>query len=87
MCQHVACNNLDLNPLHSLPTGAMLCGLGFISAIIVSTLDRWGMKQLGQDDSIKVESKKMVRVEINNITRVGRDWKCYRPNSVPKCMT
>ncbi|KAL4236248.1 hypothetical protein ACF0H5_004635 [Mactra antiquata] len=39
--------------------GAMLCGLGFISAIIVSFLDIYGVKQLGDADNLKTESKKL----------------------------
>ncbi|XP_052774294.1 major facilitator superfamily domain-containing protein 1-like [Mya arenaria] len=39
--------------------GAMLCGLGFTSACIVSFLDIWGVKQLGDADSLKIESKKL----------------------------
>ncbi|KAL3867696.1 hypothetical protein ACJMK2_040566 [Sinanodonta woodiana] len=38
--------------------GAMLCGLGFISAIIVGILDVRGVKQLGDDANLKTESKK-----------------------------
>ena len=40
--------------------GAILCGLGFISAIILSFLDIYGVKQLGDDAAIKTESKKLV---------------------------
>ena len=40
--------------------GAILCLLGFMSAIIVSILDRWGVKQLGDEDNLKQESKKLV---------------------------
>ncbi|XP_067677799.1 lysosomal dipeptide transporter MFSD1-like [Haliotis asinina] len=39
--------------------GAMLCGLGFVSAIIVSFLDMYGVKQLGDEVSMKTESKKL----------------------------
>lgn len=39
--------------------GAMLCGLGFISAIIVSFLDIHGVKQLGDTDNLRIESKKV----------------------------
>lgn len=42
--------------------GALLCVLGFMSAIIVSTLDKVGMKQLGLDGAIQEESRK-VRVQ------------------------
>lgn len=40
--------------------GALLCGLGFISAIVVSTLDKIGMRQLGLDGTIQEESRKVV---------------------------
>ncbi len=40
--------------------GALLCVLGFVSAIIVSTLDKVGMKQLGLDGTIQEESRKVV---------------------------
>lgn len=40
--------------------GALLCVLGFMSAIIVSTLDKVGMKQLGLDGAIQEESRKVV---------------------------
>lgn len=47
--------------------GALLCVLGFISAIIVSTLDKIGMRQLGLDGAIQEESRKVVRtVSYNN---------------------
>ncbi|CAH1785915.1 unnamed protein product [Owenia fusiformis] len=39
--------------------GAMLCGFGFISAIIVGLLDVYGTRQLGTDSTIKENSKKM----------------------------
>ncbi|XP_060594998.1 major facilitator superfamily domain-containing protein 1-like [Ruditapes philippinarum] len=39
--------------------GAMLCGLGFVSAIIVSFLDIYGVKQLGDADNLRTESKKV----------------------------
>ncbi|KAM6424390.1 lysosomal dipeptide transporter MFSD1-like isoform 2-T2 [Liasis olivaceus] len=42
--------------------GALLCVLGFISAITVSMLDKVGTKQLGLDGVIQQESKK-VRVQ------------------------
>jgi hypothetical protein len=38
----------------------MLCGLGFVSAIIVSFLDIYGVKQLGDADNLRTESKKVV---------------------------
>jgi Na+/H+ antiporter NhaA len=45
-------------------SGAMLCGLGFTSAIIVSILDIHGVKQLGDADNLKTESKKLVRLSV-----------------------
>ncbi|KAK5602923.1 hypothetical protein CRENBAI_019533 [Crenichthys baileyi] len=42
--------------------GALLCVLGFVSAIIVSALDKIGMRQLGLDGAIQEESRK-VRVQ------------------------
>nr|XP_056722371.1 major facilitator superfamily domain-containing protein 1-like [Euleptes europaea] len=42
--------------------GTFLCVLGFLSAIVVSVLDRVGMKQLGLDGVIQQESKK-VRIQ------------------------
>ena len=41
----------------------MLCGLGFISAIIVSFLDVYGVRQLGDSDTLRTESKKVVSGE------------------------
>ncbi|MCJ8750456.1 hypothetical protein PDJAM_G00266610, partial [Pangasius djambal] len=41
--------------------GTVLCVLGFLSAIIVSILDKVGMKQLGLDGAIQEESRKVVR--------------------------
>jgi len=41
----------------------MLCGLGFISAIIVSFLDVYGVKQLGDADNLVNESKKVVSIQ------------------------
>ena len=38
----------------------MLCGLGFLSAIVVSFLDIHGVKQLGDTENLKIESKKVV---------------------------
>lgn len=35
--------------------------LGFVSAIVVSTLDKLGMRQLGLDGAIQEESRKVVR--------------------------
>lgn len=39
--------------------GAMLCGLGFLSAIVVSFLDVYGVRQLGDTENLKTESKKL----------------------------
>ena len=41
-------------------TGTMLVGIGFISAIIVSILDRKGAEQLGATEEIKTQSKRVV---------------------------
>ena len=40
--------------------GAMLCAIGFLSAIVVGMLDKYGVKQLGQDISLQQDSKKLV---------------------------
>ncbi|KAK7099982.1 lysosomal dipeptide transporter MFSD1-like [Littorina saxatilis] len=48
--------------------GAFLCFLGFISAIIVTILDRWGVKQLGDEDNLKQESKKLKVTDIKNLS-------------------
>ncbi|KAK3552059.1 hypothetical protein QTP70_031765 [Hemibagrus guttatus] len=42
--------------------GTLLCVLGFLSAVMVSVLDKVGMKQLGLDGAIQEESRK-VRVQ------------------------
>lgn len=47
--------------------GALLCVLGFVSAIIVSTLDKVGMKQLGLDGAIQEESRKVACVFVFNL--------------------
>ncbi|XP_067859391.1 lysosomal dipeptide transporter MFSD1 isoform X1 [Heptranchias perlo] len=39
--------------------GTLLCVLSFVSAVIVSILDKVGTKQLGLDDVLQQESKKM----------------------------
>ncbi|XP_070563686.1 lysosomal dipeptide transporter MFSD1-like [Ptychodera flava] len=39
--------------------GAILCGLGFVSAIILSFLDIIGIKQLGQEANVATQSKKL----------------------------
>ena len=38
----------------------MLCGLGFISSFIVSFMDIYGVKQLGDEENLQTESKKLV---------------------------
>ncbi|XP_060073694.1 major facilitator superfamily domain-containing protein 1-like [Ylistrum balloti] len=48
----------------TLWAGAMLCGLGFISAMIVSFLDIYGVRQLGDEQSIKADSKKLKVTDI-----------------------
>ncbi|KAL5021083.1 hypothetical protein ScPMuIL_000238 [Solemya velum] len=48
--------------------GAMLCGLGFVSAIVVSVLDAEGVKQLGDTESRRVQSKKMRIVDIKHFS-------------------
>jgi len=40
--------------------GAMLCAVGFISAITVGILDKYGMEQLGQSATLRQDSKKLV---------------------------
>lgn len=49
-----------LNEQGLLCPGALLCVLGFVSAIIVSALDKIGMRQLGLDGTIQEESRKVV---------------------------
>ncbi|KAK2144451.1 hypothetical protein LSH36_756g02040 [Paralvinella palmiformis] len=39
--------------------GAVLCGLGFVSAIVTSILDRYGMKIVGAASAVKVEPRKV----------------------------
>nr|XP_033770419.1 major facilitator superfamily domain-containing protein 1-like [Geotrypetes seraphini] len=52
--------------------GTFLCVLGFVSAIIVSTLDKVGMKQLGLDGTIQEEAKK---VRVHDVRRLPlRYW-------------
>ncbi|BFY99342.1 hypothetical protein BsWGS_02382 [Bradybaena similaris] len=47
--------------------GAMLCGLGFISAILVSILDRHGVRQLGDEGSINSDSKKLKVTDVRHL--------------------
>ncbi|KAG8145556.1 hypothetical protein E2320_012075 [Naja naja] len=47
--------------------GALLCVLGFISAIIVSVLDKMGTKQLGLDGVLQQESKKVKVQDIRHL--------------------
>ncbi|XP_064605345.1 LOW QUALITY PROTEIN: major facilitator superfamily domain-containing protein 1-like [Liolophura sinensis] len=48
--------------------GAMLCGLGFISAFVVSILDVVGVRQLGQAEDLKIESKKLKVTDIKHFS-------------------
>jgi len=48
--------------LYFVYVGALLCAIGFLSAIIVGLLDKFGVKQLGQDVSLQQDSKKLVNV-------------------------
>lgn len=43
-----------------LCVGTLLCVFGFINGIIVSTLDKTGMSQLGHGGTVQEESRKMV---------------------------
>ena len=43
-------------------SGAFLCGIGFISAMIVGVLDVRGMKELGVTADVQTESKKLVSI-------------------------
>jgi len=44
--------------------GAMLCAIGFLSAIIVGMLDKYGVKQLGQEITLRQNSKKLVNLTL-----------------------
>ena len=54
----------------------MLCGLGFVSAMIVGILDVQGMKQLGLSADIKIESRKLVssHASIEMKKKSGKDF-------------
>ncbi|XP_078657665.1 lysosomal dipeptide transporter MFSD1-like [Branchiostoma floridae x Branchiostoma belcheri] len=52
--------------------GAVLCGLGFVSAAIVSALDVVGVRNLGQTENMAVQSKKMRFTDIKYFT--GSFW-------------
>ena len=43
----------------------MLCAVGFLSAIIVGMLDKYGVKQLGQDVTMRQDSKKLVNFSVS----------------------
>ena len=43
----------------------MLCAVGFLSAIVVGMLDKYGVKQLGQDVALRQESKKLVNFTLS----------------------
>lgn len=47
--------------------GALLCVLGFSSAIIVSAMDKVGMKQLGLEGTMQEASRKVVWPDILGI--------------------
>lgn len=42
----------------ALWNGAILCGLAFLSAIVVSIMDLYGVQQLGDHQTLKIQSKK-----------------------------
>ncbi|XP_061182017.1 major facilitator superfamily domain-containing protein 1-like [Saccostrea echinata] len=48
--------------------GAMLCGLGFVSAIVVSFLDKMGVRALGDEDNLKSQSKKLKLTDIKDFS-------------------
>ncbi|KAJ8306439.1 hypothetical protein KUTeg_016984 [Tegillarca granosa] len=48
--------------------GAMLCGLGFISAIVVGIMDVIGIRQLGDEENLKNESKKLKVSDIKHFS-------------------
>nr|XP_046233254.1 major facilitator superfamily domain-containing protein 1-like [Scatophagus argus] len=52
--------------------GALLCVLGFLIAIIVSTLDKIRMRQLGLHDTIQEESRKVMIQDVKFLSR--RYW-------------
>lgn len=58
--------------VHGLPRtlwgGAMLCGLGFICALVVSFLDKMGVRALGDEDNLKMQSKKLKLTDIKHFS-------------------
>lgn len=52
----------------TLWAGAMLCGLGFISSFIVSFMDIYGVRQLGDEQNLRTESKKLKVTDIRYFT-------------------
>lgn len=58
--------------VHGLPWtlwgGAMLCGLGFICAMVVSFLDKMGVRALGDEDNLKMQSKKLKLTDIKHFS-------------------
>ncbi|XP_071495184.1 lysosomal dipeptide transporter MFSD1-like [Diadema antillarum] len=54
--------------LFTLWGGAILCLTGFLSALIVSSLDIAGVKQLGQEEEVKENSKRVRVSDIINFT-------------------
>ena len=43
----------------------MLCGLGFTCALVVSFLDKMGVRALGDEDNLKMQSKKLVGIQVS----------------------
>lgn len=58
--------------VHGLPWtlwgGAMLCGLGFICALVVSFLDKMGVRALGDEDNLKMQSKNLKLTDIKHFS-------------------
>lgn len=48
--------------------GAALCGLGFISAIIVSVMDKYGIRRLGVENTLSVAAKKLKVTDIKHFS-------------------
>jgi hypothetical protein len=65
VCCYVTCNFQDVS-VQLLCSGALLCAVGFISAMVVGILDKAGVQQLGQDNIMQQESKKVVCTETSN---------------------
>ncbi|ELU06449.1 hypothetical protein CAPTEDRAFT_21878 [Capitella teleta] len=54
--------------LWTLWGGAILCGLGFISAIVVGLLDKFGLKQLGMDGAMESESRQLKVSDVKHLS-------------------